>query len=180
MAGYVHGENNFSDDDLDELPLNTLAELEHNAIQFTQAANTQAPLKPAPAPASAAPPSSDYGDDFEDEDLDDAVVVDESRSTPALITTLNGNHRGPATQREPFRQQRYGNPSSSGLKNPQRPDVPLYLPNRDNILGSSAGPQNDAVTVKLESQVANADDTEGLRRQLEEVMREKPPLNLQN
>jgi hypothetical protein len=162
MAGYAHGENNFSDDDLDDLPIDALAELEHNAIQFTQAANTQARPKPAPAPA----PSSDYGDDFDDEDLDDAVVIDESRNTPAIVTAFSRNNPGPPTEREQFRQQRYGN--NNGLANPQRPDIPLYQKNRAPLSSNTAS-CNNGVTVKPESQVVVSDDAEELRRQLEEV-----------
>jgi hypothetical protein len=76
MAGHDDGESNYDNDDLDDLPSDALIELENNAIQFTQAQRVKAA------------PSSDYGDDFEDEDLDDAVVIDESRSTPAIVPTL--------------------------------------------------------------------------------------------
>lgn len=74
-------EDTFSDwGDLED---DALAELENNAIQFTQA------QRPAQEPARLVAPSSDYGDDFEDGDLDDNVVIDESRSTPALNPTFH-------------------------------------------------------------------------------------------
>jgi len=79
--------DDFSDDDLDTLNFNALQELENTAIQLTQAykAYEQRSISaPAPAPAAApAPPpallgrpeiSHDFDQDFEDDDLDDAVV----------------------------------------------------------------------------------------------------------
>lgn len=66
----------FSDDGLDELNDTILQELEANAIQFTQAqklAQSQA-APPPPQP----PRTATYGYGFEDDDLDDAVVFDES------------------------------------------------------------------------------------------------------
>jgi len=99
MAGHEDGESFYDDDDLDALPDDALVELENNAIQFTQA-QTQARLK--------APPSSDYGDDFGDEDLEDVVVIDESRSTPVVAQSFNPRYNTGPTPREQFRQQRYG------------------------------------------------------------------------
>ncbi|KAI1134730.1 hypothetical protein F5Y05DRAFT_397207 [Hypoxylon sp. FL0543] len=67
--------DDFSDDDLDALNANVLQELENNAIQFTQAqkkyqtSQTQRQLE----------------DDFEDDDLDDAVVQDELRGSSVLL-----------------------------------------------------------------------------------------------
>lgn len=59
----------FSDDDLDNLNPEVLDGLEHQAIQFTQH-QQQVQYE-----------SSDYGDDIDDEDLEDAeVVVDEERT----------------------------------------------------------------------------------------------------
>lgn len=109
MAAHDDGESNYDDDDLDDLPTDALLELENNAIQFTQAQRVKAP------------PSSDYGDDFEDEDLDDAVVIDESRSTPAFPRQTVP---GPATQHEQFRQQRYVAANNSNLANRQRYNPP--------------------------------------------------------
>ncbi|KAI8626558.1 hypothetical protein F5Y19DRAFT_220156 [Xylariaceae sp. FL1651] len=66
--------DDFSDDDLDALNANALQELENNAIQFTQAQKTYEPRRT----------ELDY--DFEDDDLDDAVVVvqDALQGKPAL------------------------------------------------------------------------------------------------
>jgi len=117
MAGFADGENNFSDDDLDDLPVNALQELENNAIQFTQAA-TQVRQKP--------PPSSDYGDEFDDDDLDDAVVIDEARSAPAVNTIFKRGPSNQVTQREHFRQQRYGAPSKPSPVIQQIPIPPTF------------------------------------------------------
>lgn len=65
MAGHHDGEDFFSDDDLDTLPQNAFDELEQTAIRQTQATQL---IK--------GPPSSNYGDEFDDEDLDDAEVFD--------------------------------------------------------------------------------------------------------
>ncbi|KAK7744317.1 hypothetical protein SLS62_010275 [Diatrype stigma] len=65
--------DDFSDDDLDALNANALQELENNAIQFTQAQKKYDE------------PSQNFLDyDFEDDDLDDAVVQDELRGNPIL------------------------------------------------------------------------------------------------
>lgn len=58
----------FDDDDLDNLNPDVLDGLENQAIQFTQA---QQQLHYE---------SSDYGDDIDDEDLEDAEVIDEGRT----------------------------------------------------------------------------------------------------
>jgi hypothetical protein len=80
-------DDSFDEFGLDDLPDDALDELEHNAIQFTQAQhNDHATARPAAAG------SSDYGDNFGDDDLDDNVVIDESRSTPAINPTFQPRH----------------------------------------------------------------------------------------
>lgn len=91
--------DDFSDDDLDALNPNTLQELENNALQFTQAqkaherpqpsflAPPPPPLPPPPQPRRLLQPSRheiEYA--FEDDDLDDAVLVvrDGPQPKPAL------------------------------------------------------------------------------------------------
>ena len=166
MAVHEDGENIFSDDDLDHLPLNALAELENNAIRATQVPTQVTRLKVSP--------SSDYGDDFEDEDLDDAVVIDEAKSAPAIIPALHRNAQGQAIPRAQFRQQRYGaisNPNPN-LANRQSPNAPtpsaLHRPNRfppripiphDESMVAQQGSQPEATDPKIES----------LQRQVEEV-----------
>lgn len=64
--------DDFSDDGFDDLNDTVLQELENNAIQYTQA-QKQAQSQAAPPPQSSA-----YEFGFEADDLDDAVVFDES------------------------------------------------------------------------------------------------------
>lgn len=104
MAGQDDGDNYFSDSELDELPQNALDELENNAILHTQH-QTQA------TQIINLPPSSDYGDGFDDDDLDDAVVIDEAQGVPERVLALQ-SPSGPNTQREQFRSGRYGEPAN--------------------------------------------------------------------
>jgi hypothetical protein len=163
MAGHDDEENFFDDDDLDALPHDALIELENNAIQFTQAQmNYTSKVKAAP--------SSDYGDDFEDADLDDAVVIDESRSTPAIIPTLRRNVPGPATQQEHFRQQRHDTVDNPNLANRQRYNPPAKF-NETNRLSPPApiAPYEPKVEQGNREQ-APGPDISSLQRQIEEVM----------
>ncbi|KAI8959905.1 hypothetical protein F5Y11DRAFT_331591 [Daldinia sp. FL1419] len=66
--------DDFSDDDFDTLNANVLQELENNAIQSTQAQKKYQQSQAQPL----------YVDDFEDDDLDDAVVRDELRGNSIL------------------------------------------------------------------------------------------------
>jgi hypothetical protein len=105
MAGQDDGDDFFSDSDFDDLPRNALDELENNAILHTQH-QTQA------TQIINVPPSSDYGDGFDDEDLDDAVVFDEAQGVPDRLLALQPANAGPTTQREQFHRGRYGGPGS--------------------------------------------------------------------
>jgi hypothetical protein len=105
MASQDDGYDYFSGSDLDDLPHNALDELENNAILHTQHF-TQA------TQIINAPPSSDYGDGPDDEDLDDAVVFDEAQGVPERLLALQPASAGLATQREQFRKGRYGGPVS--------------------------------------------------------------------
>ena len=164
MAGFADGENNFSDDDLDDLPTNALQELENYAIQYTQ--ETQSRLK--------APPSSDYGDEFDDEDLDDAVVVDEAKSARAVNSIFNRGLRSEATQREQFRQQRYGAPSNSNLP---RPAPPTF--NQRNR-GPPSGPleiqQHESTLAQQGSLQESGRKMDNLQRQIDELRNERDSL----
>jgi hypothetical protein len=162
MAGFADGENNFSDDDLDDLPANALQELENNAIQFTQAA-TQAQL--------IAPLSSDYGDEFDEEDLDDAVVIDEARSAPAVNTIINRGLQSEVTQRESFRQQRYGAPDIPNLDNRSR-SIPGPAPNKplqDLPHESIQIQQHESAWAQQGSLPESSDDVDKLQKQIQEV-----------
>src|ERR1700722_5322103 len=103
MAGQDDGDDFFSDSDFDDLPHNALDELENNAILHTQH-QTQA------TQIINAPPSSDYGDGLDDEDLDDAIVFDEAQGVPERLLAMQPASAGLATQREQFRKGRYGGP----------------------------------------------------------------------
>jgi hypothetical protein len=101
MASQDDGDELFSDGDLDDLPPNALEELENNAIRQTQH-QTQATLIVEPLP------SSDYGDEFDDDDLDDAVVIDETGGVPNLFPPLQPFNASLGTQGDQFQQGQYG------------------------------------------------------------------------
>lgn len=156
MAGYADGDDDFSDNDLDDLPVGALAELENNAIQLTQ---TQTRPKAAP--------SSDYGDDFDDEDLDDAVVIDESRSTPAVIHNHIRHAASSPARRGPYQQQPGTN---SYMPNRQRPNVPLFHQSPSVPLGTLTIPRSTPISVRPGSQQAPIGDRPvDLMREVEEV-----------
>jgi hypothetical protein len=157
MAGHEDGESNYDDDDLDDITTDALIELENNAIQFTQAQRVKAA------------PSSDYGDDFEDEDLDDAVVIDESRSKPAIIPSLRQNVPGLATQHEQFRQQRYGEANSSNLANRQRRNLPPKF-NDLNRSPPASTAQHVGHVEEARGEEAAGLDVLSLQRQVQEVL----------
>ena len=159
MAVHAERESNFSDDDLDDLPPNTLAELENNAIRLTQAAHTHG--------GRDVPPSSDYGEDFDDEDLDDAVVIDEARSAPAIVPAL---HRQPLSQTSQRDQQflhrrPYGNASHASI---QRQEALLHQPSRDRLPSPAVLPRKPA-PLRQGSQTQATDEVALLRSQLEEA-----------
>lgn len=129
----------YSDDDLDALPVDTFHELQQNAIRSTQPPEYHDDLAhPVGRPvqllgpagriadhgnvenASNTPitrtyahqPSSDYGD-FDDEMLDGEIL--DAAEEPVIITGREGGvvgrPIGESTQREEFRQQRFGETS---------------------------------------------------------------------
>jgi len=165
----------FSDDELDSLPVDAFVELETNAIQLTQV-HTQTRYSKTAAAVKAAP-SSDYGDEIGEEDLDDAVIIDESRSTPAIIQGLQRSVPSQAVQREHFRQQRYGtiaNPqphlADRRGNRPTPPPPPRFsqtnqLPQRAQI------PQHDSMRAEHGSQPSVTGDNaaDKMRRQFQEV-----------
>ncbi|PQE24932.1 hypothetical protein CJF32_00007315 [Rutstroemia sp. NJR-2017a WRK4] len=163
MAPNEYGENNFSDDDfLDDLPPDALTELENNAITFTQKAN----FKPSP--------SSDYGDDFDDEDLDDTVVVDEARSAPAVVPPAHRKNPNPVVQREQFRQQRYGD---SGIANRTRNDAAVELAGQpDHLLQTIPLPREDSSVSRQQSQSVADGDAEALRKLVQELQEKNKAL----
>ncbi|KAI1463800.1 uncharacterized protein F4812DRAFT_445449 [Daldinia caldariorum] len=92
----------FSDDDFDTLNPNVLQELENNAIQFTQAQKKY----------QESQSQTQFVDDFEDDDLDDAVVQDELRGNPILPeeTTELPSRIVPQQQYQQQYQQQWGGP----------------------------------------------------------------------
>lgn len=127
-------DDGYSDDDLDDLPSNTLQQLQQDAIRSTQKAaaldrphlpaNTHsggllggdefAKLSQAAYSHQVNPhgPSSDYGD-FEDDEMLDGEVYDAAQDPPAAITQGNpyrGQVTGESTQREIWRQERFSVP----------------------------------------------------------------------
>ncbi|TVY24546.1 hypothetical protein LHYA1_G006276 [Lachnellula hyalina] len=172
----------FSDDELDSLPVDAFVELETNAIQFTQV-HTQTRYSKTAAAVKAAP-SSDYGDEIGEEDLDDAVIIDESRSTPAIIQGLQRSVPSQAVQREHFRQQRYGtiaNPqphlADRRGSRPTPPPPPRFsqtnqLPQRAQI------PQHDSMRAEHGSQPSVTGDNaaDKMRRQFQELLKERDAL----
>ncbi|KAK4151703.1 hypothetical protein C8A00DRAFT_16920 [Chaetomidium leptoderma] len=123
--------DDFSDDDLDDLNETVLQELENNAIQFTQAQKL--------APTQAAPPTQHnaydaYEYDFDDDDLDDTIVIDEHAQPPP---------RPPPQQAPPNQPPRHG----AGLPATQRwnqhlpPSRPAYPPRPQYPASSRPIPQ---------------------------------------
>ncbi|KAF8858325.1 hypothetical protein BDZ45DRAFT_674110 [Acephala macrosclerotiorum] len=174
MAGYDDDEEVFDDDDFDALPDDAFVELENNAIQFTQA-QTQA------ARGKVVAPSSDYGDDLDDVDFDEDVLIDEARSTPAIIAPPPRSIPVHATQQEQFRQQRYENANNSNpvsqLANRTRPTPPRFTES-DHVHPPVAIPLNDSVVAEQGSQPSAASDikVENLQKQLEELIKERNAL----
>jgi hypothetical protein len=103
MAGRVNGDDFLSDGDLDDLPPNALEELEKSALRQTQH-QTQATVIIEPCP------SSDYGYEFDDEDLDDALVIDETRGVPSQFPLLQQLNASLDNQRDRFNNTRYWSP----------------------------------------------------------------------
>lgn len=129
-------EDEYSDNDLDALPSDTLYELQQDAIRSTQKVDRHERPKlpvmtrqPRPPPAhlnaslanlgnafhntnaqsNSHQPSSDYGD-FDDEMLDGEIfdAADEPLIAAGHKNNVAGRPVGEGTQREQWRQQRYG------------------------------------------------------------------------
>lgn len=154
------GDNNFSDEDglFDDPDL--LVNLESQAIQSTQ--------RPA---LTKGPPSSDYGD-FDEEDLDDAVIIDEAKCPPSYVHSNVGQDLpsalpkvGQASPQEQFRQERYGlsgRPRSSPSINPPskhkpKPPPPLFAQN-DPIPVRQSQPAADATADALKQALLQVEE----------------------
>ncbi|KAI9649565.1 hypothetical protein NHQ30_002145 [Ciborinia camelliae] len=164
MAPHEDGENNFSDDDfLNDIPADALEELENNAIAFTQA-------------QIKAPPSSDYGDEFDDDDLDDAIVIDEARSAPAVVPYVHRNNVNQATRQEQFRQQRYGD--TNIVNRPRNSIAPPLLRQPDHLPQPfSASVSREASNLSRQGSQSVADgDNEALRKLVQELQQKNKAL----
>lgn len=161
MAGFDDGDSFFGGEDLDALPEEALEELENNAIQFTQAQTQAARLAP----------SSDYGDEFDDEDLDDAVVIDQLRSGPAAPIYPNRNVSGQPPHQDQFRPQQQPNPSPV-LPNRQHPNPPPKFNQPNQYPPQPAVPRNDSLRVEYGNAPLTQTNSEVERLQsiIEEVL----------
>ena len=103
----------FDDADFDNLPPNTLQELEQKAFSSTQR-NVIEPVQQANLDTLShgnASPSSDYG--LDDEDVIDLDAQGNSLA-PRFPRPAPPQPLDPATQREQWRRQRYADPSKVG------------------------------------------------------------------
>ena len=158
MAPHEDGENNFSDDDfLNDLPADALTELENNAIAFTQA-------RTKPSPSSD---HSNYGDEFDDEDLDDGVVIDEARSAPAVVPYVSRNSANPVARQEQPRQQRHGD---TGIANRLRNNTDPPLPQQPDHLPQPFSISREASNLSRQASPSVADgENDALRKLVQEV-----------
>ncbi|OBT86555.1 hypothetical protein VE02_04315 [Pseudogymnoascus sp. 03VT05] len=175
MADSADGDDFFSDDGLDGLAPDALDEIENNAIRYTQYQATQ---------ALTVPPSSDYGDDLDDEDLDDAVVFDGAQVDPTNRLTQFQSSVA-IQQAHQFQAQR---PSRSETAQPlsdrskiQPQNKPLYknpLPtSRSVTAGQSTQPDYGRSNQSYQNVASPADgDVETLRKKLETLQQEKDQL----
>ncbi|KAI9741488.1 MAG: hypothetical protein M1818_004294 [Claussenomyces sp. TS43310] len=170
MADYDAGEF-FSDDGIDAA---TAAELESNAIQFTQHLTQGG--------RTSEPPSSDYGDDdFEDEDLDDAVVYDESRRISETFHPLQQHATHVVRRREQLQQAR-----CKGATNINAVSSRSLTPNWTSQSQSASHGAREIPNamsfparrnVNAASTTANpASDVEALQKQIQDLLRQQEVL----
>lgn len=166
MAASNDDGSSYSDDGLDDLDTSTLAQLEQNAIAFTQHASTQNRLAP----------SSDYGD--VDDDLDHAVLIDKGKGTNAQANLRNASTTIGVTAYEQFRVQRYGatsSPYGAGRPNLDRDVTSGKLQSRP--LGTHlAVPATRGSTARPIGSETLPDSVDELQRQIEALMSERNSL----
>jgi hypothetical protein len=176
MAGFDDGEDFFSDDDLDALPQDALQQLENNAIQQTQFQATQAVGFISTPPR----PSSDYGDGFDDDDLDDAIVIDEAQVAPS--NRLNSLHPQPhaAAPRQQYRPT-YGrgqstpNPIAHRTLSQQSHGPPVSSATRPPVRGVHQGP-NRGWNGPSQNVGSTDAEVETMRRKMLEVCANGPDI----
>jgi len=106
----------FSDDGFDDLNDTILQELEDNAIQFTQAQK----LAQSQVPVAARPPIQ-----FDDDDLDDTVVLDQRSLPPQQRPGIN---KTLPTQQSRWNPQTHHPPPPQTRPTPVYPQRPQYPP----------------------------------------------------
>ncbi|KAK0507497.1 hypothetical protein JMJ35_010020 [Cladonia borealis] len=190
----------YSDDDLDALPDHTFHELQENAFSSTQQpiarpqlpALRQPPRHDAPAlaggfgrlalagasahagnPHEFQPPSSDYGD-FDDEMLDGEIfdaAIDE--------------RVGETTQREHWRQQRYGLPPPDSRRPEQHtrqqraahmPGPNVAIPNAKYSDVQIRGPVQYDTRNSISEPFQGVADVEALQAEVQKLLREREAL----
>ena len=188
----------YSDDDLDALPADAFHELQENAIKSTQqqkpydatpgSALRRPFTKPsvslgggiggalfggnatqqARVPAHAEPPSSDYGD-FDDEMLDGEIYNAAEQPAIPIGNAVLRRAGGDSSQREEWRQRRYGGlPHSRGNEQQQYPHKILGDVNEYTHIGGNNASYNSRPPNEL-SQSQRGEDVESLQAQIQEV-----------
>ncbi|KFY38219.1 hypothetical protein V494_04476 [Pseudogymnoascus sp. VKM F-4513 (FW-928)] len=175
MADPGDGDDFFSDDGLDGLAPDALDEIENNAIRYTQYQATQALTLPA---------SSDYGDDLDDEDLDDAVVFDGAQINPTnRLTQFQSSVV--IQQARQFQVQRHSRsetaqPLSDRSKRPSQnnPHFKNPLPtSRSASAGQSTQPDSGRGNQTYQNVASPGDgDFEALQKKIEALQQEKDQL----
>ena len=206
MDDQVVEDDGYSDDGLDALPVNTFHELQEDAFRSTQqpVETLQPPLPnlPRPAPAELAggfgrlsvgpdaaayrkapqEPSSDYGD-FDDEMLDGEIF--DGAEQPALSTTYDRTRSaapvGESTQREQWRQDRYGTPRQNPAYQAHLQNAPQQsngsLSSANNDLGRyNAEPSRPVPRDPSGGPAAGPADVNSLQAQVQRLLREREAL----
>lgn len=191
----------YSDEDLDALPVNTLDKLQEDAFRSTQQPRREVPrelqrqqaqlsthiakdpsgpitaLDAAQHTRSPHQPSSDYGD-FDDEMLDGEIFDGAESSTTAYLPQSPGV-MGESTQRERWRQQRYGASAQWGLHQVRQ----FCSPQNNNILrmantlsGNDAIPPMQVQPLVKNTRGLESADEEPLRAQVQRLLSEREAL----
>lgn len=192
-------DDGYSDDDLDALPVNAFHELQEDAFRSTQnpAAKVQ-PFLPKPEPSvhpnviggfgrlsvgadatayrkGPQEPSSDYGD-FDDEMLD-GEIFDGAEQYTTYERAQSIVPAGEFTQREQWRQQRYGAPALNANHQGQKPPLPPTLSANSHNRGNSANGGVAAPPVLPEPGTSNiSTDTASLQAQVQKMLHEREAL----
>lgn len=191
-------ETNFSDDGLDALPINALAELEQNAIRatqqpakhyaqydhFAQASDRYDGRTRDALPQKEEPEYAEFDTEhFDAGAFDDAGVATPVEEAEDLIPART---RGEMTQREGWRQARYSQHQQQGaFKQPHKP-VQQHLGQHVRLMDSSSIGQGGDVEMQdsiplgeqteLRVRALNSDQEQALRAQIANLVRERDKL----